>query len=335
MSNIKKTELYQKIRDFIHESRNSVVRHINTTMVYTYFEIGRIIVEDEQQGKERAEYGKETLKHLSVLLTKEFGKGFTVRNLELMRQFFTVFSKSKSVISKSPAQMFQLSWTHYIKLMRIDDAQEREFYEIEAINNNWSVRELERQFDSSLFERVALSKNRKEIKNLSKKGQLINNPRDIIKDPYVLEFLGLKEKSVFSETELEQAIIDKLELFLLELGKGFTFVARQKRISFDGTHFYIDLVFYNRLLKSFFLIDLKIGTLKHQDIGQMQMYVNFYDREIKLEDENPTIGLILCKDKSDLLVQYTLPENNDQIYASKYKLYLPTKEELIQELRDL
>jgi len=287
----KADSLFSRIKTLLDNARTSVVRHVNTTMVITYFEIGRIIVEDEQTGKNRAEYGKEILKSLSEKLTKKFGKGFTVRNLELMRQFYCSYSKSKSVISKSKV----LSWTHYIRLMRIDDEAERNFYEIECIQNQWSVRELERQIDSALYERLHLSRNKEKIRALSEKGQLIENPQDIVKDPYILEFLGIREDSSFSESELEQAIIDKLEHFLLELGKGFTFVARQRRITFDGEHYYIDLVFYNRILRAFVLIDLKIGKLKHQDIGQMQMYVNYFDREIKLEDEHKTIGIILCK----------------------------------------
>ncbi len=220
-------------------------------------------------------------------------------------------------------------------LMRIDVEHERKFYETEAVKNNWSLRELKRQFDSSLFERLVLSRDKKGVKELAEKGQIIAKPADAIKDPYILEFLELKEEQKYSEHVFETAIIDRLEEFMLELGKGFLFEGRQKRFTFYHHHFYIDLVFYNRILKCYVLIDLKIGHLTHQDIGQMQMYVNYYDREIKETEENPTIGLILCKEKHDMLVKYTLPEDNDQIYASKYKLYLPTKEELIKELNDL
>jgi len=212
--------------------------------------------------------------------------------------------------------------------MRIDDENERSFYEIESFKNNWSVRELQRQFDSALFTRLALSRNKDKTKELSEKGLIFEKPKDVIKDPYILEFIGLQEHTEYSESELEQEIIDKLEHFLLELGNGFTFVSRQKRITFDEMHFRIDLVFYNRLLKCFVLIDLKIGEIKHQDLGQMQMYVNYYDREIRLEEENKTIGIVLCRDKSESLVEYTLPENNEQIFASKYKTVLPSKEEL-------
>lgn len=217
-----------------------------------------------------------------------------------------------------------------MKLMRIDDENERKFYEIEAFRNNWSLRELNRQYDSALFTRLALSKDKNEILQLSLKGQIIEKPQDAIKDPYVLEFIGLPENTNYSESELEQKIIDKLEHFLLELGNGFTFVARQNRISFDEKHFRVDLVFYNRILKCFVLIDLKIGELKHQDIGQMQMYVNYYDRKVKLEDENNTIGIILCQNKSEAVVEFTLPENNQQIFASKYLTVLPSKETLIK-----
>lgn len=224
--------------------------------------------------------------------------------------------------------LFKLSWTHYIMLMRIENEEERNFYEIETVNNNWSVRELQRQYNSSLYERIALSNDKKKVKELSSKGQIISQPIDMLKEPYVLEFLGLKEESAYTETELETALINKLEHFLLELGKGFLFQSRQQRISFDGENFYIDLVFYNRILKCFVLIDLKIGELKHQDIGQMQMYVNFYDREIKEKDENKTVGIVLCKQTNKAVVEYTLPENNNQIFAREYKLYLPSEKQL-------
>ena len=216
--------------------------------------------------------------------------------------------------------------------MRIENPEERKFYELEATNNHWSLRELERQYDSSLYERLALSRNKDEIVKLSQKGQIIEKPQDLIKDPYILEFTGLPELSRYSEKKLETRLIDNLQMFLLELGKGFTFVGRQVRITFDEEHYYIDLVFYNRLLKSFVLIDLKRGKLKHQDIGQMQMYVNYYDREVKLDDENPTIGLLLCADKTDAMVEYTLPKDNNQIFASKYATVLPSKETLKQLL---
>jgi predicted nuclease of restriction endonuclease-like (RecB) superfamily len=332
---LQNTNFFKRTIDLLHSARQQVVRQVNLTMVQTYFEIGRMIVEEEQQGKGRAEYGKHLLTGLSKALTKEFNKGFSITNIQQMRNFYFTYQKqqavsasSKSEIQQTASAKFKLSWSHYLKLMRIDDENERKFYEIESEKNNWSVRELDRQYDSALYARLVLSRDKDKIKELSEKGLVIEKPKDIIKDPYVLEFIGLPEKSTYSESDLEQGIIDKLEHFLLELGTGFAFVARQKRISFDNKHFRIDLVFYNRMLKCFVLIDLKIGELKHQDIGQMQMYVNYYDREIRLDDENKTIGIILCQNKSEAVVEYTLPENNEQIFASKYKTVLPSKEEL-------
>lgn len=329
------TKFFTQIVDLLQSARSKVVRTVNQTMVLTYFEIGRMIVEEEQDGKERADYGKQILKELSKVLTNEFGKGFSVDNLENMRRFYLVYGKSETLsrisenaISASSSRNFDLSWSHYLKLIRIDDKNERKFYEIEAYKNNWSVRELQRQFDSALYTRLVLSRDKEKVKELSEKGLVLEKPKDAIKDPYILEFIGLPEHSSYSESDLEQELIDKLEHFLLELGNGFTFVARQKRISFDDKHFRIDLVFYNRILKCFVLIDLKIGEIKHQDLGQMQMYVNYYDREVRLEDENKTIGIVLCKDKSKSVVEYTLPENNEQIFASKYQTVLPSKEEL-------
>ena len=326
---IENDEFYKQIKELLLNARNKVVQNINTTMVKTYYEIGKKIILQEQSGKNRAKYGKELLKNLSIKLTKEFGKGFSVANLKNMRQFYLIY-KNRQTLSGE----FKLSWSHYVFLMRIENKDERNFYEIEAINNNWSLRELKRQFDTALYERLLLSKDKQKVIEISKNGQIIQNPSDIIKDPYVLEFVGLPEKSYYSESDLEQKLIDKLEYFLLELGKGFTFVARQKRLSIDEQHFKIDLVFYNRFLKSFVLIDLKIGKLKHQDIGQMMMYVNYFDRYEKTKDENPTIGIILCKDKNETLVELTLPKENNQIYASKYLTILPNKEEFKKLLED-
>ena len=349
--------LFQQVVELLQNARHQVLRTVNSTMVCTYFEIGRMIVEEEQSGKDRAEYGKQILKGLSDELKKEFGKGFSTDNLENMRKFYLAYSISESLtrilqITNSPSLMtnsesvkleeiqttktqslisfFKLTWTHYVFLMRIEDEKERRFYEIESEKYNWSVRELKRQYDSALYTRLALSRDKEGVLKLSEQGQIIEKPKDIIKDPYILEFLGLPELHQYSESELEEEIINKLENFLLELGHGFTFVARQQRITFDDKHFRIDLVFYNRILKSFVLIDLKIGELKHQDLGQMQMYVNYYDREKRLEDENKTIGIVLCQNKSNLVVEYTLPENNEQIFASKYKTVLPSKEDLIK-----
>lgn len=347
---IKTTEnsnLYLKIAELLQAARQNVVRAVNQTMVYTYFEIGRMIVEDEQQGKERAEYGKQVLNELSIRLTAEFGKGFSKRNLEQMRKFFLTYSiaqkpsaqfqsdeKELKTISPTPLPKFNLSWSHYLKLMRIENPQERSFYEIECAANNWSLKELQRQFDSALYERLALSRDKVGVKKLAEKGQMIEKPTDILKDPYILEFLDLPDKHQYSENELETEIIDKLEHFLLELGKGFTFVARQFRMTIDEKHFKADLVFYNRLLRSFVIIDLKIGELTHQDIGQMQMYVNYHDRVVKLPDENKTIGIVLCKDKSQILVEITLPEDNDQIFASRYQTILPDKQTFINLLNE-
>lgn len=329
---LENTNFLTSIVSLLQSAKQQVIRSVNQTMVITYFEIGKMIVEEQQQGKDRAEYGKSLLKDLSKELTKEFGKGFSVQNIERMRSFYLVYQKSSTVLGISEKQQktpvtFKLSWSHYLTLIRIDNESERQFYEIEAVKNNWSIRELKRQYDTALYTRLTLSRNKEKINELSTKGQVLEWPKDTIKDPYILEFIGLPENTEYSENDLEQKIIDKLEHFLLELGTGFTFVARQKRISFDDKHFRIDLVFYNRILKSFVLIDLKIGELKHQDIGQMQMYVNYYDREIRLKDENKTIGIVLCQNKSEAVVEYTLPENNEQIFASKYKTVLPSKNE--------
>ena len=312
----------------LEQARRKAVSSVNRAMVLTYYRLGEMIVLREQGGEERAEYSARIIETLAERLTSHFGKGFSGRNLRQMRQFYLVYRIRQTVSAKFDLPDFTLSWSHYQLLMRIDNEQARSFYQIESQASNWSVRELKRQINSGLFERLNLSRDKEAVKELSTRGLIINRPEDAIKEPYVLEFLGLDVKNSYSESDLESAIIDKLEHFLLELGKGFTFVARQKRISFDERHFYIDLVFYNRLLRAFVLVDLKIGDLKHQDIGQLQMYVDYYDREVKLAEENPTIGLILCKDKSDLLVQYTLPENNDQIFASRYKTVLPSKREL-------
>lgn len=324
-----KNELYSKIADLLKIAKQNVVRAVNQTMVYTYYEIGRMIVEDEQQGKERAEYGKQVLKELSEQLTDDFGKGFSVDNLQNMRQFYQAYP-----IYETGSRKFILSWSHYTKLMRIENVDERNFYEIECAQNNWTLKELQRQFDSALYERLSLSRDKEEMKQLSVKGQIIEKPLDILKDPYVLEFLELPELNQYSENDFETAIINKLEHFLLELGKGFTFVGRQVRFTIDEKHFKVDLVFYNRLLKCFVIIDLKIGELTHQDLGQIQMYVNYYDRFVKLAEENKTIGIILCKDKSKSLVKITLPEDNNSIFAGKYQTVLPDKKAFIKILKE-
>lgn len=317
--------LYSEIAKLLVSARNQVVSTVNRTMTKCYFEIGKLIIENEQKGKKRAEYGKKSLIDISEKLKKNFGKGFSVQNLERMRNFYHLWKKSSTVSRK-------LSWSHYVYLLSISNTEERKFYEIECSENNWSLRELDRQFNSSLYERIALSRNKKGVKLLGQKGQIVEKPEDVLKDPYVLEFLGLDENHKYNESEMEEAIITNIQKFLLELGKGFSFVSRQKRFSFGPDHFFIDLVFYNRILKCFVLIDLKIGKLKHQNIGQMQMYVNIYDREVRKSEENPTVGLILCKEKNEIIVEYTLPKNNNQIFARKYQLYLPTKKELQKEI---
>jgi len=337
-------EFLQQISKLLINARKNAKTAVNLSMVYAYFEIGKRIVEEEQNGENRAEYGKRLLQSLSDHLTVTFGKGFSVGNLKNIRQFYKVYSKDQigetvfSQFSNLPAvstgRKFYLSWSHYLKLMRISNIDERHFYEIEAAKNDWSLSELKRQYDSSLYERLALSANKERVAQLAAQGQVIENPTDMVKDPYVLEFMGLQELPEYSETELETRIIDHLQQFLLELGTGFAFIGRQVRFTFDEEHFRVDLVFYNRLLRCFVLFDLKIGELKHQDIGQMQMYVNYYDRKVKLPDENKTVGIILCKDKNQAVVEMTLPEDNNQIFASKYETVLPSKEALQQLLRE-
>jgi len=339
--------LYASIRSIIEQARKNIIRNVNILMVYTYFDIGRKIVEDEQAGDKRAGYAKQTLQHLSKALTNDFGRGYSVDNLELMRSFYLEYGKTgpavsvaagktqppiSETLSRISQSYFRLSWSHYVQLLKIKDTDERQFYEIESIQNNWSVRELQRQYHSSLYERLALSRDKQQIKTLAQKGQIIETPKDAIKDPFILEFLELKEDNTYTESQLETAIINKLEHFMLELGKGFLFEGRQRRFSFDGQHFYVDLVFYNRLLRCFVLFDLKIGKLTHQDLGQMQMYVNYYDRKVKTPDEHPTIGIVLCKEDSRTVVEFTLPEDNKQIFSREYKLYLPSKAELRKQL---
>ena len=307
-------------------------------MVYTYYNIGRMITEEEQKGNDRADYGKYVLKELSLHLVERFGKGFSVTNLKQMRQFYMIYSKDQigqtlsdqfeNIPTVDTGRKFFLSWSHYLQLMRITNIDERHFYEIEAVKNDWSLSELKRQFNSSLYERLVLSKDKRAVARLASEGQGVESPQDLIKDPYVLEFLGLPEMPAYSETELESRIISNLQKFLLELGTGFTFVGRQVRFTFEEELFRVDLVFFNRLLRCFVLFDLKIGELKHQDIGQMQMYVNYYDRKVKMPEENPTIGIILCKDKKQSIVEMTLPMNNNQIFASKYETILPSKTDL-------
>ncbi|MFA6409627.1 MAG: PDDEXK nuclease domain-containing protein [Gammaproteobacteria bacterium] len=357
MNKLQEDRLYKKIAELIEHARQKVATTINLTMVHTYFEIGKMIVEDEQRGKLRAEYGKAVLKDLSNRLTGSFGKGFSVENLDRMRFFYKTYSRTisstpltklentkkqailqihsvKSVSSYSTSfPKFVLSWSHYLILMRIENPAERSFYELESFSCKWSLQDLKRQYHSSLYERLALSRNKNEVIKLANEGHVIEKPEDLLKNPLSLEFLGLEEHSAYSESDMERAIISKLNNFLLELGKGFLFEARQKRFTFDEQHFYVDLVFYNRLLHCYVLLDLKIDKLTHQDLGQMQMYVNYYDRFVKQDYEKPTIGILLCKKKNNMLVELTLPKNAN-IYASEYTLYLPDKHLLQQKVAE-
>jgi len=325
-------DFFRSIFDLIQQARRTVERNVNTAMTITYYEIGSRIVEKEQQGEKRAQYGKRILQGLSDYLTANIGKGFSAENLRLMRQFYLIYSNDE--ISKSPILKFNpnISWTHYIQLMRIANEDERRFYELEIANSSWSIREFQRQFDTSLYERLALSRDKNKIRELSEKGHIVESPQDLFKDPYVLEFTGLPEKATYTETDLEQKLIDHLQQFLLELGKGFAFIGRQVRFTFEEESFFVDLVFFNRLLRCFVLIDLKIGRLKHSDIGQMQTYVNYYDRKVKLPDENPTIGIVLCKDKKNAMVEMMLPKESNQIFAGRYQTVLPSKEQLKKAL---
>lgn len=335
---------FENVSNVLDKARKNAKTAVNLSMVYAYYEIGKIIVKEEQKGKQRAAYGTQLMNELSAYLTRMYGKGFSVGNLKNIRQFYrvystdqigeTVFSQFENLPMVDTGRRFFLSWSHYLKLMRITNIDERHFYEIESVKNDWSLTELKRQYDSSLYERIALSTDKDKVYRLALEGQTFENPQDVIKDPYVLEFLGLKELPEYSESELESRIIDNLQQFLLELGRGFAFIGRQVRFTFDEEHFMVDLVFYNRLLRCFVLFDLKIGELKHQDIGQMQMYVNYYDRKVKLADENPTIGIVLCKDKNNAVVEMTLPEDNSQIFASKYETVLPSKEALQKLLEE-
>ena len=347
-------DFYKQISDVLAEARQFAKRQLDCTIVATYYEIGRMIVEREQQGQKRAQYGVKLIRGLSEYLTGQYGRGFSVVNLQSIRKFYQVYAPSiQQTVSvkfenaqlpitaldvttqkgQSPSAQCNLSWSHYQILMRIEDKPARRFYEIETVSQQWSVRQLQRQTGSSLYERLALSRDKDKVRALAHEGQVMQNPRDIFKSPYVLEFTGLEERPEYSETELEQALINNLQTFLLELGKGFLFEARQKRFSFDEKSFYVDLVFYNRLLQCYVLIDLKVAELKHQDLGQMLMYVNYFDRYVRQEQEKPTIGILLCSQKNDSIVELTLPENAN-IYASAYSLYLPDKALLRRKLAE-
>jgi len=352
--------LYGRIRQILESARSSVARSVNTTQVVSNWLVGREIVEEEQKGAKRAEYGKRLVETLSVRLTKDFGPGYSAQNLFYFKQFYLVYpcllagseilhavrgelpcGESLEIVHALRSESWKLgllhpnlSWTHYRTLLRVDKPEARAFYEIEAIQNNWAARELERQICSLLYERLALSRDKKGLMRLARKGHEVQSPVDVFKDPVVIEFLGLPESPKLVESDLETALINNLQAFLLELGKGFAFVARQKRLTLDGDHFYIDLVFYHTILKCYVIIDLKTGKLTHQDLGQLQLYVNYFDRECRSAGDNPTLGLILCAEKNDAVVRYTLgPEHHRKIFAGRYKLYLPTAAELKTELQ--
>ena len=319
-------EVFDNIKELVINSRNKVYTTVNTEMLNLYWNIGRIIMEI-QQGDERASYGDAVLEKLSLKLTNEFGKGFSKRNLERMRKFYIIFPIATTLSS-------QLSWSHYLELIKIEEENKRNFYLHECINSKWSVRELQRQRDSLLYERLTLSSNKDKVLELSKEGQVLRESKDLVKDPFVLEFLDIKENTKYLESELEKNILEHLKEFLLELGKGFSYVGNQVRLTLEEDHFYPDLVFYNRILKCFVIIDLKIGKVTPQDIGQMQMYVNYYDREIKNTDENQTIGILLSTSKNKTVVKYTLPEDNKTIFSSEYKLNMPSEQELIAAVEE-
>ena len=318
--------IFDNIKDLVINSRNKVYHTVNTEMLNLYWNIGKSIIEI-QQGEERANYGDTILDKLSQKLTSEFGKGFSKRNLERMRKFYLLYQNWQTVSAK-------LSWSHYLELIKIDEEPKRNFYLNECINSSWSVRELQRQRDSLFYERLIISADKEKILELSEKGQVLKSGKDLVKDPFVLEFLDIKENTNYLENDLEKNIIEHLKEFLLELGKGFSYVGNQVRLTLEEEHFYPDLVFYNRLLKCFVIIDLKVGKVLHQDIGQMQMYVNYYDRKIKQNDENKTIGILLSTNKNETIVKYTLPEDNKTIFSSEYKLHMPTEQDLIKAVEE-
>lgn len=320
------TTMIQEIKQIIQQARENAVRAVDFQRVLMYWHIGQRIFEQEQQGQERADYGAYLLKTLAKALEPEYGSGFGRRQLELFRQFYRAFPIANALRS-------QLNWTQYRQLIQISDADKREFYLAESCKNNWSSRQLERQINSSLYERLLLSNDKESVLALARNEQQPTDPKQIIKDPMVLEFLGLKRESAYYEKDLEQAIITHLQDFLLELGNGFSFVARQKRLHLDGDDFFVDLVCYNRLLQCFVIFEIKTHKLTHQDLGQLQMYVNYFDRMEKLPHENPTIGVLLCADKNDAVVKFSLPENQQQIVASQYQLYLPSEQTLIAEMQ--
>ena len=315
-----------QIKQIIARAKDQAIHAVDTTRVLMYWQIGKVIFNEEQKGKNRAEYGMFLIQSLSDKLEKESGSGFSARQLELFRQFYRSFPIANALRS-------QFSWTHYRLLMRIENKDKKSFYIAETEKNNWTARQLERQVNSHLFERLLVSNNVKNVLAVPRNEKQADDAKEIIKDPIVLEFLGLKRKEAYYEKDLETSIITHLQEFLLELGNGFSFVARQKRIHLEGDDFFIDLVFYNRLLKCFILIEIKTHKLNHTDIGQLQMYVNYYDRKEKLQEENSTIGILLCADKNEAVVKFTLPEKTKNIIASKYQIYLPSKKQLIQEVK--
>lgn len=317
--------VYDSIKEILTSAREKAYKAVNFAMVEAYWNIGKLIVES-QDGNERAEYGDYLLKNLSKELTKEFGKGFTVTNLRYMRQFYIVFQKHHALRD-------ELSWTHYRLLMKLENEEVRNFYIEECIEGNWSTRQLERQINSFYYQRILASQNKQSVRNEIKQLEKGIQAEDIIKDPFVLEFMGLSDHRDFTEIEVEKALMDNLQKFLLELGKGFSFVARQKRITAEGDHFYIDLVFYNYILKCFILIDLKVGKLSHQDIGQMDFYVRYFEKEMKSDSDNPTIGIILSSERNETVVKYSVLEESKQLFSAKYLPYLPTEEELKKELK--
>ncbi len=325
-SPILRNQFVQDVKKIIVQARSNAVRSVDFCRVQMYWSIGRRILEEEQEGKERAEYGAYLLKNLAKTIEPEFGSGFSVRVLEQCRQFYRTFPIANALRS-------QLNWYQYRLLIQIDDEDKRLFYEYESVNNAWTGRELERQINSGLYERLLLSNDKKSVLEVARRERLPQLPSEIVKDPMILEFLGLKKEARYYEEDLEQALISNLQTFLLELGNGFSFVARQKRILLEDDEFFVDLVFYNRLLRCFVIIELKTYKITHQDIGQLQMYVNYFDREVKLADENPSVGILLCADKNDVVVKYSLPENNSSILTSKYQIYLPSEKELLTELK--
>ena len=328
MNNNTYTNLIESIGQLLQKSRQNALQQINALLVHTYWEIGKYIVEFEQQGKEKAEYGSKLFERLSKDLSQQYGKGFGRSNLIYIRKLYLTYQISETLFH-------QLSWGHYFELLKIDDNLERSFYEQQIIREKWSVRELKRQKNTALFQRLALSKDKEQILEMAKKGHIIENQTDIIKDPYVFEFLGMPENNLLYESELEKKLISHLQLFLLELGKGFAFIGRQYRISIDNRHYFVDLLFYHRILKCFVLIDLKVQTLQHADIGQMNLYLNYFKKEENTEGDNEPIGIVLCAEKSDVLVEYALGGITNNLFVSKYQFYLPNREELQARIQQI